>query len=220
MRKHVFAGVAAFAMLTGTAVAQQTGKSDTTAAVAPKPPVHGVHQIRRIVTGLDAKGRSVFASDAPSPHVTALPGIAGLGITEIWKTTSTPADATATADPITTVQPDPPRGGTIFRIVEFPPDASWRDKVDVQQAVAPIGEEGKRALATGDAARHPMMHKTQSVDYAIVLSGEIWAVLDEGERKMTAGDVLVQMGTSHAWANRGTAPSRVAFVLIDARPNN
>jgi len=208
----VLAGVVLYPDLT---VAKDAAPKEkvVTAAANPK-----VREIRRIVTGHDAKGRSVFASDGPSPHVTTLPGIAGMGITEIWKTLSTPADTAATSDGITTVQPDPPKGGTIFRIVEFPPDGTWRDKVDVKKAVAPIGEEGAKALATGDAARHPMMHKTQSLDYAIVLSGEIWAVLDEGERKMSAGDVLVQMATSHAWANHGTQPSVVAFVLIDARP--
>ena len=62
------------------------------------------------------------------------------------------------------------------------------------------------------------MHRTRSIDYAIVLSGEIWAVMDVGETKLVAGDVLVQRGTNHAWANRSNAPCVVAFVLIDAIP--
>jgi quercetin dioxygenase-like cupin family protein len=69
-----------------------------------------------------------------------------------------------------------------------------------------------------DAARHPAMHKTATVDYAIVLSGEIWALLDEGETLLRAGDVLVQRGTNHAWSNRSAAPCLVAFILVSASP--
>jgi quercetin dioxygenase-like cupin family protein len=62
-----------------------------------------------------------------------------------------------------------------------------------------------------------MMHRTQTIDYAIVLSGEIWALMDIGETKMKAGDILIQRGTNHAWSNRSNKPCQVAFVLIDAR---
>jgi uncharacterized cupin superfamily protein len=61
------------------------------------------------------------------------------------------------------------------------------------------------------------MHKTQTVDYAIVLQGEIYAVMDEGETLMRAGDVLIQRGTNHAWANRSQQMARICFVLIDGR---
>ncbi len=69
-----------------------------------------------------------------------------------------------------------------------------------------------------DNPRHPGFHKTASLDYAIVLSGEIYALLDEGEVLLRAGDVLIQRGTNHAWSNRTGEPARVAFVLIDAHP--
>jgi quercetin dioxygenase-like cupin family protein len=69
-----------------------------------------------------------------------------------------------------------------------------------------------------DASRHPGMHKTTTVDYAIVLSGEIWALMDEGETLLKAGDWLVQRGTNHAWSNRSDRPCLVAFILISARP--
>jgi len=72
--------------------------------------------------------------------------------------------------------------------------------------------------ANKSSARHPMMHTTNTVDYAIILSGEIWAIMDVGEKKMKAGDVLVQRGTNHAWANRSNKPCHVAFILIDAKP--
>ena len=62
------------------------------------------------------------------------------------------------------------------------------------------------------------MHKTDTVDFALVLSGEIWALMDEGETLMRAGDTLVQRGTNHAWSNRSDRPSLVAFILISATP--
>ena len=73
-------------------------------------------------------------------------------------------------------------------------------------------------LPAGGMARHGQMHRTRSLDFAIVLSGEIWAIMDVGEKKMTADDMLVQRGTNHAWANRSDKPCNVAFILIDAKP--
>jgi naringenin degradation protein FdeH len=69
-----------------------------------------------------------------------------------------------------------------------------------------------------DVSRHPGMHKTATVDYAIVLSGEIYAVMDEGETLLRAGDTLVQRGTNHAWSNRNETPCLVAFILVSASP--
>ena len=69
-----------------------------------------------------------------------------------------------------------------------------------------------------DGDRHPGMHKTATVDYAIVLTGEIWAVMDKDESLMKPGDILIQRGTNHAWSNRTNESCRVAFTLIDAVP--
>jgi hypothetical protein len=171
--------------------------------------------IRRVVTGHNAAGKSVIASDAPSPHVLAIPGVPAFGLTNLWVTDTTPADKTGAADGAARpVALEPPAGGTIFRVVEFPPDATLA-AFDRRAAF-----ESMRAGHALDprAARHPGMHKTASVDYAIVLSGEIWALMDEGETLLRAGDVLVQRGTNHAWSNRGAVPCLVAFILVSARP--
>ena len=77
---------------------------------------------------------------------------------------------------------------------------------------------GRAAALDKTGARHPGFHKTASVDYAIVLSGEIYALMDEGETLLKQGDVLVQRGTNHAWSNRSDAPAVLAFVLIGAEP--
>jgi naringenin degradation protein FdeH len=174
-----------------------------------------LRQIRRIVTGHDAKGRSVIASDGPSPHVLTLPGRGDFALTNLWVTDATPASNDGTTDAAArTVVLEPPTGGTIFRVVEFPPESRART-FDRESAFTAMGAH--HALDP-DGARHPGMHKTSTVDYAIVLSGEIYALMDEGETLMKAGDTLVQRGTNHAWANRSDAPCLVAFILVSAKP--
>jgi quercetin dioxygenase-like cupin family protein len=110
---------------------------------------------------------------------------------------------------------EPPARGTIFRVVDFPPDKGMAGKVDREKAFAAMGAE---QAMDRSAARHPAMHKTNSVDYALVLDGEIWALMDEGETLLKAGDCLVQRGTNHAWSNRTDTPCRVAFILVNADP--
>ena len=124
------------------------------------------------------------------------------------------ADNAWTGDPAARkIVLEPPPRGTIFRVVEFPPDAQIARTFDRVKAFEAIG--AGEALDP-DASRHPGMHRTHSVDYAIVLSGEIWAVMDVGETLLRAGDCLVQRGTNHAWSNRGQQPCLVAFILVDA----
>ena len=109
---------------------------------------------------------------------------------------------------------EPPRNGSIFRIVEFPPDAAGGGF----DRAASFRAMGASHTMDPDASRHPAMHRTDTVDYAIVLSGEIWALMDEGETLMRAGDTLVQRGTNHAWSNRSVEPCVVVFVLVSAAP--
>ena len=171
--------------------------------------------IRRVVTGHDTRGRSVIVSDGPSPHVLLLPGRTDFGLTNLWVTDSAPAsnagDADGAARPVVL---EPPGNGTIFRVVEFPPDARGA-AFDRKAAFAAMGADH---AMDPDASRHPGMHKTATVDYAMVLAGEIYALMDEGETLLKAGDCLVQRGTNHAWSNRSDAPCLVAFILVSATP--
>jgi hypothetical protein len=174
-----------------------------------------VKPIRRVLTGHDARGKSVILSDGPSPHVLTLPEVPTFGLTNLWVTDGAPADNAGIGDAAARpVVLEPPAGGTIFRIVEFPPDKTLAgfDRNAAFQAM------GAGHAVDQSAARHPGMHKTATVDYAIVLSGEIWALMDEGETLLRPGDVLVQRGTNHAWSNRGSEPCQVAFILVSARP--
>jgi naringenin degradation protein FdeH len=157
--------------------------------------------MKRVVTGHDAQGRSVFViEDQPQPVVLEKAG--GLRLTELW---ATPTETRARR-----IEPDP--GGTVFRVIDYPPDSERLKSIDPETHFASMGAQA----APKEKRRHPGMHRTNTLDYAIVLSGEIYAVLDEGEVLLRAGDVLVQRGTNHAWSNRSDRPCRIAFVLVDA----
>jgi mannose-6-phosphate isomerase-like protein (cupin superfamily) len=170
--------------------------------------------IRRIVTGHDAEGKSVIIEDANSPHSITFEH-SGTTVTDIWKTTSIPADNLGNKDAAKGEwRKQPPKDGSVFRVIEYPPDSKRLANFDRAKHLAETGES-----PTDEAKpRHPGMHKTNSTDYAIVLSGEIYAIMEDGEVLMKAGDCLVQRGTNHAWSNRTEKPCLVAFVLIDAHP--
>jgi quercetin dioxygenase-like cupin family protein len=140
---------------------------------------------RRVVTGHDARGRSVFTSDGPVPAAGAAPS--GSLFYELWATDAAPApidtDPSDSAAGPLSVSPAP--NGTKIRINELPPGAG------------------------------SPMHRTQTVDYGIVLDGEVVLVLEDSETVLRAGDVVVQRGTSHRWENRSATTARVAFILID-----
>ena len=103
----------------------------------------------------------------------------------------------------------PPRNGSILRVVDFPP-AGDTGGVSHEQVLKEMG----LSHAGGKPLRHPHMHRTRSVDYAICLEGEIDMLLDDTEVKMRAGDIMVQQGTNHAWVNNSKSNCRICFVLI------
>ncbi|HCP00387.1 MAG TPA: cupin domain-containing protein [Rhodospirillaceae bacterium] len=169
-------------------------------------------KFRRVVTGHNASGRSVIWKDGPAPQ--SLEPLPGLFLHEYWETTA-PADNAGDVDTAireNSIEPHDPNG-TVFRVVDFPPDEAWKD-ADVGEAFDKMGSGG----AHDDNADTPGMHETQTTDFAIVLEGEMWAVMEEGETLLKAGDVLVQRGTNHAWSNRSGTNAAVAFVLIGAKP--
>jgi len=174
-----------------------------------------VQKIRRVVTGHDAQGRSTFIYDAQASSVKEMASMPGLALTDLWETTSAPADNTGSADAAARpVRLEPPSEGSIFRIVEFPPDSHWQPEAlgNAEASFASIGAAHARDKQSSD----PMRHKTSTIDYIVVLKGEIWAVLDTGETLLKPGDVLVQRGTMHSWSVRGTEPCIIAVVLVGA----
>ena len=168
---------------------------------------------RRIVTGNNAEGKSYFVHDGPSPTRLDM----GMVINEqFWIDDPANPDPTAAKDPVDVekLHLHPPLNGSSFRIVTFFPEDHTPDISDEELA--------KNRSRSDDGgvfeADNPGMHTTRTIDYAIVLSGEIYLKLDEGEMHLRAGDIVVQRATRHGWYNRGHEPCPVAFVLISS-PN-
>lgn len=160
-------------------------------------------EIRRIVTGVDENGRSVFVSDGAPPST-------GTVINALWATAGTPVTP-ADEDPAEALSrfiPDP--GGTVFHVVAMPPGtAGVDDVVDENGAEVPLPAGFERAFSSD----RPGMHRTDTVDYVFIASGEVWLEVDEGEETLVrAGDVVIQDGARHAWHNRTTEP--VVFVSV------
>lgn len=172
-------------------------------------------EFRRVVTGHDENGKSVVISDAPATQYLERPNRPGVRLTNFWIDRGSPAEydgpeETCTGDFVL----HPPRMGSTFRCVEFlPEDPEVLATLDGKSAFAEMGA-GDNIV---EDARHPFFHRTNSLDYAIVLTGEIWMVMDSEEEDtlLRAGDVVIQRGNNHAWSNRGTEPCIIAFVLID-----
>jgi mannose-6-phosphate isomerase-like protein (cupin superfamily) len=174
-----------------------------------------IQRVRRVVTGHDAQGRSVILFDGHAASVKEMPSFPGLALTDLWETAGAPAGNAGNADAANRpVHLEPPKNGTLFRIVEFPPDASRPKGSDGRAGFEAIGAGHVKDATSAD----PMMHKTATVDYIVVLKGEIYAVMDKGETLLKPGDVLVQRGTNHSWSVRGSEPCIVAVVLVNAEP--
>jgi hypothetical protein len=173
-------------------------------------------QIRRVVSGRDGSGRSIFIADGPATAVKEVESFNGLALTDLWVTNGAPADNSGNEDVAAGRQVvlEPPANGTVFRVVEFPPDSAWRGRADAETAFASMGAAHAKDHSTADA----MMHKTATIDYLIVLKGEIWAILEDGEVLLKQGDVMIQRGTNHSWSVRTDEPCLLAAILVDAAP--
>ena len=170
--------------------------------------------IRRIVTGLDADNKAVVLFDSRLPLAARPSGVASANL---WITDSYPPALSFTNDD-PAKQPigiSPPDNGTTFRVIEFPPhDPAAEAKLEPDFLMKEIGD---KAPARGVPVTHPYMHRTRTLDYAVVLSGEIDMMLDETSVHLKPGDTVVQQATNHAWINRGKEPCRILFVLLDSQ---
>lgn len=172
---------------------------------------------QRYVTGHNAHGQAVVAQEGPAPLVAHLDAIPGTVFHELWVTGPTPVSVDngpeAIAPPL---RLPPPAGGTRIRIVDIPPDTPEFLARGAARMAAAFGEIGDVGASTVTAdSPHPLMHRTETVDYGIVIEGELVLVLDTEERVLHPGDVVIQRGTNHAWANRSGHPCRAAFILLD-----
>ena len=175
--------------------------------------------IHRVVTGHDAHGGAVIATDGPLATIVELAAIPGTVFHEVWSTAATPVSIDNGPDP--TIGPlclPPPAHGTRIRFVDIPPDTEdflKNGAARMKDAFSQVGDA--HASTVRPDSPHPLMHRTETVDYGIVISGEITLVLDKGEANLKAGDVVIQRGTNHAWANRSGQPCRMLFMLVDGQ---
>ena len=177
-------------------------------------------KIRRVVTGHDASGKAIVLEDGFAPNIRTNANRPGHISTELWKTTAMPIVLKAE-------EPDPTEGpkqlhplpnGTVFRISEVPPETEATRNIPPEQARAAFEAMGAGNASTfSQNKRHPFMHRTETIDYAVVLDGEITMLLDEEEVHLRTGDVVIQRGTNHAWSNRSGKPVKMLYVLIDGK---
>ena len=168
-------------------------------------------QIHRVVTGIDKSGKAVALFDSNVPLLSfRSPNPAG----DMWVTEAYPADFNWSDDRgKIKVGLTPPKNGTLFRIVDFVPTTEKIDQLPIDTMMRVAGDNAPKR---GEPPKHSMMHRTRTVDYAIIMSGEIDMMMDDSTVHLKAGDVVVQQATNHAWINRSTAPCRVAFILMDS----
>ena len=174
--------------------------------------------VRRVVTGHDENGKAIVLSDAPAPFTLTNPARPGYVSTDIWRTNATPTPVVSQHDE-PTLGPRrqmPEKNGTVFRINRVMPETSDITNMTPDAAKKLFGALGNEQASTFHKnGRHPLMHRTETIDYVLILSGEIYCVLDDTEVLLKAGDTMIQCGTNHAWSNRSNAPCDIAFILID-----
>ncbi|MFK0156683.1 cupin domain-containing protein [Streptomyces sp. NPDC090493] len=166
------------------------------------------YQARRIVTGLDADGRSTIASDENSRTRAVTPTFTCV---DVFKLDSVPSAVTvenALTDEVV-LQPEP--GALTIRMVTFPPDSEWQGSEGYKEAMAAIGSDSLDSEDEIDG-----LHETDTIDFITMVSGEIWAVLEGKETLLKAGDTLIQRGTKHAWSNRTDGPVTFVATMISA----
>jgi uncharacterized cupin superfamily protein len=176
-----------------------------------------IKPIRRIIVRDNAEGtRSGALSDGPSPDVRTDPARPGFAATRMWVTDRTPAIVeNETLNKPHTIEP--PKAGSLCRYLQIPPDDAWKGKVgwkEVQAYFAAMGSPG--ASTYSPSVPHPYMQKTRTLDFALIIEGEVTLVLDLEEVHLSAGDTVVLRGSNHAWSNRSGKPCLITMSMHDA----
>lgn len=156
---------------------------------------------RRVVTGYKS-GKSCIIDDAPVKNVSE--HMPGLIISDIWTTNTMPVELNNTIEIENSLFPNTPSNGSYFRYVVIPPDTELEKHIP--------------QMKSNDI--HPFMHKTNTLDYIIILSGELYLIVEDGETLLKAGDIVIQQGNNHAWSNRSDKPCIQLAILLDAEQTN
>lgn len=176
---------------------------------------------RRIVTGHNPAGKAIIQEDGAPARIQKIGGDTGPMFYEIWNTTESPAviDHASSEPHEEGIMLAPPSNGTRIRVLDIPPDDASFETMTAEERIAHFAEIGAADAVPdgGTSERHAHFHRTETVDYGIVLEGEIVLIMDEGETLCKAGDIIIQRGTNHGWSNRSDSNCRIAFILIDGR---
>jgi quercetin dioxygenase-like cupin family protein len=177
----------------------------------------GVKPQRRIVTIDREAGKSSLVGDDASPDVRTDPARPGFALQRMWVVDGAPAKIVFETLHLPHTL-EPPAQGSVLNVVTFPPDAVWKGKVGAAEVAAYFKSMGSPGASTySPLAPHPYMQKTRTLDFGIVLEGEIVLVLDSQEVPLKAGEIVVQRGTNHAWSNRSGKPAVVAIASHGAK---
>lgn len=179
-----------------------------------------IKPITRVVTGHNAAGKAIVLQHGELPNVHELKSVPGVFFHEVWCTATTPvgiqeAESDPTNGPL--ILP-PPKAGTRIRFVDMPPETEEllaKGERAMHEVFAEMG--GASASTVKADSPHPSMHRTETVDYGIVIEGQVTLILDDSEVLLEPGAVVIQRGTNHAWANRSNRMARMAFILIDGQ---
>jgi quercetin dioxygenase-like cupin family protein len=160
----------------------------------------------------------VISLNGQPPNVRSFNSLPGVFFTEVWSTSASPVtiDNGGDASLATTTGLQPPSAGSVIRVVDIPPEDPHVG-VDPEAAKTHFAEIGAASASTAAQGRHGLMHRTETVDYGIVVEGSVTLVLDDSEVELAQGDIVVQRGTNHAWSNRSGKLCRIAFILLDGR---
>ncbi len=177
--------------------------------------------IRRIVTASDDKGLSYVKQDSIADNIDKpLEEISPeFTVVNLWTTTGQSLSPEFKEDPVAhqkKVPVSPSKNNTSFRFVNFPPENYLAQLEDSALKERIFERAGFDKNEPKNSKRHPLMHQTQTIDYAIVLSGEIFLLLDKEEVSLKAGDVVIQCGTTHTWNNRSNKDCLMGFVVLGA----
>ena len=195
----------------------KTGSAHDRSRVGPQLPP--LRPPRRVVTGHDALGQATIAIDDGCITFGSSPAQPDLRTYEMWEALGLPVALDNAPDP--TGHPfriAPPVGGTVVRIADIPPDtAELADPATIKRYFNGLNSlDASTALGRSEQP-HPLMHRTETIDYGIMIEGRLTLVLDTSEVTLEPGDVVVQRGTNHAWSNRTDKMARIAFILMDGK---
>ncbi|WP_221800935.1 cupin domain-containing protein [Oceanobacter mangrovi] len=178
---------------------------------------------KRVVTGHNSDGAAIVSETGLPPVIQHLQAVPGTVFYEIWNSSEMPVAIDNGTDPtLKPLQLSPTANGSVIRVVDIPPDSQQNaiSEAAAADAFAEIGQASAHQVnspKSNTATRHKLMHRTETLDYGVVLCGEVWLVLDDEEIHLQQGDIVVQRGTNHAWSNRTETMARMMFVLLDGQ---